>query len=97
MPEPAIIDSLRSLNSSDGTRRNKELPAAKSAPAIPDRVGAADHLTQSSASSGGVDMTLRGAKTVTSTDGLITIFYPESAEVVVGATTITIPAIIKTP
>lgn len=80
-----------------GTRQNKQLPPAPAAPAIPARTGVAPHVTGAAASSGGTDMTLKGVKVVTSSDGLITISYPQSVEVVVGSTTLIIPAISKTP
>lgn len=80
-----------------GTRENKRLPPAPAAPDIPARSGTAPPVTQPASTGGGVDMTLKGAKTYVSTDGLVTFSFPQSAEVVVGATTITLPAIIKTP
>lgn len=95
--DDSLLGSLAAINAGGGTRRNKQLPAAVPAPAIPARVGVADHVTLPAASPGSGELTLDGAKVVTSSDGLITISYPQSAKVTIGATTITIPAILKTP
>lgn len=89
-----FVDSWRALNQGVGTRENKRLQPAPAAPAIPSRVGVAPHETKST-TGGALNMTLKGKKIMTSTDGMITIVYPESAEVVVGTTTLVIPAISK--
>lgn len=87
---------FQSLNNGSGTRKSKRLPAIASATTIPLRSGSALPVEQTG-SSGGSDMELDGAKVVTSTDGLITMSYPESAEVVIGETTLVLPAISKSP
>lgn len=93
IPDGDFVESFRTLAGVGGTRTNRKLPAPSAAPEIPERVGAAAHKENYASSSGGVDMTLKGAKTLTSTDGLLTIVFPESAEAVVGGTTIVIPAV----
>lgn len=96
--EGDFIESFRALANTGGTRVDKRLPAPKVAPEIPEREGSAPHVVAEQASSGGgVDMTLKGSKTLTSTDGLLTIVFPQSAEAVIGATTITLPAIAVSP
>lgn len=92
-----FYEAWKSLTYGTGTRQNKRLSQAPAAPEIPARSGTAPHVVAPVSSGGSVDMTLKGAKVVTSSDGLITLNYPESAEVVVGATTIILPAISKTP
>lgn len=81
-----------------GTRKNKTLPASIAAPAVPARVGASGVVA--SGSGGAVaagDFTLAGPKVFTSTDGIIVLSFPQSALFTVGSTTLTIPAIAKTP
>jgi len=91
-----LVDSWRALNQGAGTRQNKRLPAATVAPEIPARSGVAPHVTKPTSGAGeAINLTLKGAKVVTSSDGLITINYPESAEVIVGTTTLVLPAISK--
>lgn len=91
-----FIEAWRALTyGTGGTRENKRLPPAPAAPDIPARSGAAPHVTQASGEGAALNLVLKGAKVVTSSDGLITLNYPESAEVIVGTTTLIIPAISK--
>lgn len=92
-----LFASWQSINAGVPASPAKKLPPAQPLSAIPVRTGASAPIVKPTASGGSVNMTLRGAKLYTSTDGLFTLSFPESAEVVVGATTITLPAIIKTP
>lgn len=80
-----------------GTRVDKRLQLTTLAKPIPERIGAQAPIVSATGSGGGVDMTLDGAKTFFSTDGYLMLSFPESATVVIGVTTLTIPAIIKTP
>lgn len=97
MTTHTLLDDLKRLGASGGTRKDNGLPSLPDLPSIPARLGEALPEADAVAPSGGADMTLDGAKLVTSTDGLITISYVQSAKVTIGATTITIPAIVKTP
>lgn len=98
MSDESLLASLASIADAMGTRKDKRLPVAVVAPDIPSRVGAGPHVTIPVApSSGSSDLVLDGAKTITSTDGLITVSYPQSAKVTIGSTEITIPAIAKVP
>jgi len=87
----------QALTYGGGTRDNKRLPAPKVTPEIPARVGSSGRIVSPSESgSGSSDMTLTGSKIYTSTDGLITLSFPNSVQVVVAGTYLTIPAIIST-
>lgn len=89
--------AFEALTYGQTTYKNKKLPPATPAPAIPERSGSSGRIATPVATSGGADLTLAGAQTVSSTDGLITIAYPQSVTVVIGALTLTLPAIIKQP
>ena len=80
-----------------GTRKDKQLQLTTPAKPIPARVGSQAPFVSAPGGGGGTDMELAGVKTFSSTDGFLLLSFPESATVVIGATTITIPAIIKTP
>lgn len=97
MTTHTLLDDIKRLQNSGGTRKGGTLPTLPDLPSIPARLGEALPEADAVAPLGGADMTLDGAKLVTSTDGLITISYVQSAKVTIGATTITIPAIVKTP
>lgn len=98
MTTHTLLDDIKRLQNSGGTRKGGTLPTLPDLPSIPARLGEALPEADAVAASGGsADLTLDGAKLVTSTDGLITISYVQSAKVTIGATTITIPAIVKTP
>lgn len=90
-----FFEAWQSLTYGSSTRVNKRLPPAPAAPEIPARSGEAPHVVNKSSAGGAVNLTLKGAKVLTSADGMITIAYPETAEVVIGATTIVLPAISK--
>lgn len=92
-----IAENIAAL-ANNGTRKNKTLLAAIAAPAVPSRVGASGVIASGSggAISAG-DFTLAGPKVFTSTDGIIVLSFPQSALFTVGSTTLTIPAIAKTP
>lgn len=93
-----LQSQLASLSNGLGTKSNKRLPASKPTPEIPARAGTADRVVIPSSGSGSaINMTLTGPKTYQSTDGLITLSFPNSAAVVIDATTLTLPAIISTP
>ena len=87
---------IAALSSSGGTQANKRLSAPGAAPAIPARSGTGEPKTVTTSSGGGTDMTLSGAKTYQSTDGLITVSFPNSAQVVIDSKTLTLPAIVST-
>lgn len=63
------------------TRQNKVLPAVKEATEIPARTGASGPISSPGAGTG---FTLGGDKTVTSTDGLLTFYFPETIGATVG-------------
>lgn len=88
----------QSLTFGGGSRVDKQLPAAKSSPAIPARIGTSGRIVTPTASSGGAtNMTLAGPRTYQSTDGLLTLSFPNSAEVVVESSTLILPALVSTP
>lgn len=87
-----LAQSVRAISQA-GTLKNKRLPAASTPPVIPPRAGASAPITQASSGSGSVDMTLGGPKTYTTTDGVFTLSFPESASATVGTKVLTFPAI----
>ena len=90
--------AFKALTTGGGTRVDKRLPAPAEAPGIPERTGSGEHQTAAASSGGGgVDMALKGAKTVTSTDGMVTLVFPETAEALIQGYVLTFPAIKKTP
>lgn len=92
-----FVESLRSITAGAGTYAAKKLPAIKTTPAIPARVGESAPIVSTGVSGSSGDLVLKGAKTYASTDGLLILSFPESAETLIGSTTVTFPAIIKTP
>lgn len=72
------------------SRVNKRLPAAKNATEIPDRIGISGPI---SASATGNYLTLKGEKTIATSDGLFTIYFPETAESILSNKTVTFGAI----
>lgn len=76
------------------TRQDKALPAVKEAPPIPPRSGSSGPV---GTGSGGTGFTLNGEKTVASTDGLLTINFPETLRATIGSTTVDVGVIVKTP
>lgn len=75
------------------TRQDKVLPAAKEAPAIPERSGSSGPV---GGASGGTGFALNGEKTVSSTDGLLTFYFPDTLRATIGATTVDVGVIVKT-
>jgi hypothetical protein len=76
------------------TRQDKALPAVKEATAIPPRSGASGPV---GTGAGGTGFQLNGEKTVASTDGLLTFYFPETLRATVGVTTVDVGVIVKTP
>jgi len=72
------------------SRVNKKLPEAREATMIPERRGSSGPIY--SAAAGNV-LTLKGEKTIATSDGLFTIYFPESAETVTGNKVLTFGAI----
>jgi hypothetical protein len=75
------------------TRVDKVLPAVKEATAIPTRSGSSGPV---GAGSGGTGFVLNGEKTVSSTDGLLTFYFPDTLRATIGVTTVDVGVIVKT-
>ena len=92
-----LAKSLHTITQA-GTRKNNRLPAADIPAAIPERIGASPPIEGvGSTTVTSSDLTLGGPKVFASADGILVCSFPESALITVGPTTITIPAIVKTP
>lgn len=91
-----FFEAFQAMTYGAGTYTPKKLPAEKVVPQIPARAGDSPRITSSGQASGSSgDMVLKGAKTYTSTDGMLILSFPETAELVIGTTTITLPALTK--
>lgn len=71
----AALHALTMEAQGQTTRQDKALPAVKEATEIPVRTGASGPI---SAAGAGTGFALRGEKTVASTDGLLTFYFPET-------------------
>lgn len=86
----AALHALTEQAQGQTTRLDKALPAVKPAPGIPARTGASGPV---GTGSGGTGFTLGGEKTVTSTDGLLTFYFPETLKAKIGNTSVVVGAI----
>jgi len=91
-----VVDSWRALNPEVGSYQPKKLPAAKPVAPVPARAGTGERSSTSSGTSGGVDMTLMGPRTYTSTDGVLVLSFPDTAEAVIGEVTVLFPILLET-
>jgi len=89
----AALHALTEQANGQTTRVDKSLPAVKVAPPIPERVGSSGII---SGAGGGVGFALNGEKTVSSTDGLLTFYFPETLRTTIGLTTLDVGVIVKT-
>lgn len=71
----AALHALTEQASGQTTRRDKVLQEVKQATEIPPRIGSSGPVMTGG---GGTGFELGGEKTVTSTDGLLTFYFPET-------------------
>lgn len=74
-----LTDALRALTeagSGQTSRRDTRLPGSANPPEIPERTGTSG--PKFSAGAAGTGFTLHGEKTIESTDGLFTIYFPKT-------------------
>ena len=88
----AALQALTEGAQGQTSRVNKMLAAAKSATGIPERSGSSGPI-YSSAAGGGSALTLKGEKTIVTSDGLFSIYFPETVEATVSDKVLTIGAI----
>lgn len=75
-----LTEALRALTESGAgqtSRRDTLLPAPEAKPSIPQRTGSSGPK-YGNGESGGTGFTLHGEKTIESTDGLFTIYFPKT-------------------
>lgn len=87
----AALHALTEAAQGQTSRVDRSLPEAKAASAIPTRSGSSGPIM---ADSRGNAFVLKGEKTLVSSDGLISLYFPETLEGVVGEKTVTIGAIV---
>jgi hypothetical protein len=89
-----LTEALRALTdkatSGQTSRVDKALPERANPPAIPARSGSAGPVTTAAV---GDSWELKGEKTWATSDGLFTIYFPETLESAIGGKTLTIGAI----
>lgn len=88
-----LTEALRALTEAGAgqtSRRDTRLPDANARSNIPQRTGSSGPKYSSAA---GDSWELKGAKTMATSDGLFTIYYPETLESIIKNKTITIGAI----
>lgn len=84
------LAALTEAASGKTSRVDKSLPDSRIPPAIPSRTGASKPIASAAS---GDSWTLKGAKTVTSTDGVFTLYFPETIESTLENKVITVGAI----
>lgn len=88
-----LTEALRALTEAGAgqtSRRDTRLPDVTARPNIPQRTGSAGPKY---AATSGDSWALKGEKTMATSDGLFTIYYPETLESTIGSKVITIGAI----
>lgn len=80
----ALVNNFGAIIEGRPTYTPKSLPAPQSAPQVPLRSGTSGPVTSGVAAAGSVEgLALGGARLITSTDGLITISFPQTVTVTV--------------
>lgn len=87
----AALQALTEQAQGQTSRVNKTLPAAKDATAIPERTGSSGPIYSTAAS--GNTLELKDEKTIITSDGLFTIYFPNTAETTAGDKVLTLGAI----
>lgn len=91
----AALQALTEQAAGQTSRVDRTLPTARVPPAIPARSGSSGPITAAAA---GDSFTLKGEKTVASSDGLFTLYFPETLEATIGGKVVTLGAIkVATP
>jgi len=88
-----LTEALRALTEQSGgqtSRVDKSLAAPRVPSAIPERTGTSGPISSAKT---GDSWTLKGAKTLTSTDGIFTFYFPETIEAPLENKIITVGAI----
>lgn len=86
----SALQALTEQASGQTSRIDRALPTARVPPAIPPRSGSSGPI---SAVAVGDSFTLTGEKTVASSDGLFTLYFPETLEATIGGKVVTLGAI----
>lgn len=86
----AALQALTEQAAGQTSRVDRSLPAARVPSAIPARTGASGPI---SAVSSGDSFALKGEKTIASSDGLFTLYFPETLEATIGGKVVTLGAI----
>jgi len=86
----AALQALTEQAAGQTSRSDRTLPAARVPSAIPARTGASGPI---SAVNNGDSFALKGEKTIASSDGLFTLYFPETLEATIGGKVVTLGAI----
>lgn len=86
----AALQALTEQASGQTSRVDRALPSARVPPAIPPRSGSSGPIT---AVDNGDSFALKGEKTIASSDGLFTLYFPDTLEATIGGKVVTLGAI----
>jgi len=86
----AALQALTEQASGQTSRVDRSLPAARVPSAIPPRTGASG---PKSTVANGDSFALKGEETIASSDGLFTLYFPETLEATIGGKVVTLGAI----
>lgn len=84
------LQALTEQAAGQTSRVDRTLPTARVPPAIPPRSGSSGPIT---AVDNGDSFALKGEKTIASSDGLFTLYFPETLEATIGGKVVTLGAI----